>query len=93
MRLLNDNELAIPSGAVFAGDVGNAVGAAVGGLVGGEVGGRSARRSVAPWVPLRGRPSVKQLVMLLAAIPAIARVTLVPATAAMAEETAAVINR
>ena len=39
MRLLNDNELAIPSGGVSAGDVGNAVGAAVGGLVGGEVGG------------------------------------------------------
>jgi hypothetical protein len=61
--------------------------------------GRSARQWVARWEPLRGRPSVKQLAMLLAAIPAIARATTVPAMAgtaamaAMAEETAAVINR
>ncbi len=48
---------------------------------------RLARRSVARWVPLRGRPSVKQLVMLSAAILAMV------GTAAMAKETAAVINR
>ncbi|PRD98735.1 hypothetical protein C6P77_18535 [Burkholderia ambifaria] len=64
---------------------------------------RSAQQWVARWAPLRGRPSVKQSAMLLAAtpaIPAIARATTVPAMArmaamvgAMAEETAAVTNR